>query len=886
MIQCSTMRLLRSSVALSAIALTTAFGVACGSSGGSNDGSEVTLPQPDSSTGSNGNDSGTYQQQTGSNDGGSNFMVTTMTSDAGDGATEPLTGPLVISPTNQIVTVTYGQQTPGVTYTAYIEQSADAGTEVPASFSIDRGEIGSIVAATGAMTPAGFIGGTAHVTATYGSQTVSTPVTVVIQLVQNGAAGGPAVDGGSDSGASGDAGLDGASGDAGDASSEAGAAASAEGGTNAGGNGGVGGNGVGGPVDAGTLATLGGTPTTDTTLSWLYPYNNTVWPQGLLAPLLQWSTQTSYDGVYVHITETGLDYQGYFAATATPFVNTPIPQTAWDAIGYSNMGDPVTVSLTFSSGGVAYGPITQTWTFAQTALSGTVYYNSYGTNLAHNYCCTLEDAGFGGATLAIKHGATDPVLVAGNDSECRVCHSVSADGSRLVTQQSNNPTSSTYDLLNGYLETVMSPDDSRFAWGGLYPDGTFLISDSAPSSLQGAGWLADAGNDASPPTVAPETLFSLPDGGSIPSSGIPEGGRMASPVFSPDGNHVVFNFYGGTFPVGLGRDGGPVAPPDAGGTTDGGGATDAAITTIVGGDAGDGGTIYVTGDWVSLAMMDFDVTTSTFSNFQVLFTPPAGTSVWPSFMPTNGAVVFELEVENNGRDWGGTRSHCDSNQCANESDAGSRGELWWVDVASKTAAPLDALNGKLAGESYLPADQATGHWDDTTLNFEPTVNPVPGGGFAWVVFTSRRLYGNVATLPPYYSDPRYVNLTTSPTPKKLWVAAIDLTGTPGTDVSHPAFYLPGQELLAGNSRGYWVVDPCEPNGTSCATGDQCCGGYCEDVDGGFVCSAQPPACSSLSDKCTTASDCCGYTSGTQCINSRCAEPAPIVPPPVPVPMAQ
>jgi hypothetical protein len=869
----------------------TAFGIACGSSGG-NDGSEVTLPQPDSSTGSNGNDGGTFQQ-TGSGDGGSHFMVTT--SDAGDGATEPLTGALVISPANQIVTVTYGQQTPGVAYTAYIVPSgADAGTEVPASFSIDRGEIGSIVAATGAMTPAGFIGGTAHVTAVYGSQSVSTPVTVVIQLVQNGAAGGPAVDGGSDSGAGGDAALDAASGDAasGDAASgDAGSAAGAEGGTNAGGNGGVGGNGVGGPVDAGTLATLGGTPTTDTTLSWLYPYNNTVWPQGLLAPLLQWSTQTSYDGVYVHITETGLDYQGYFAATATPFVNTPIPQTAWDTIGYSNMGDAVTVSLTFSSGGVAYGPITQTWTFAQAALSGTVYYNSYGTNLAHNLqgIYTNPNAYFGGATLAIKHGATDPVLVAGNDAECRVCHSVSADGSRLVTQQSNNPTSSTYDLLNGYLETVMSPSDSRFAWGGLYPDGTFLISDSAPGSsetsvyLQGAGWLADAG------VPAPQTLFSLPDGGAIPSSGIPDGGRMASPVFSPDGAHVVFNFYGGTFPVGIGPDGGAVVNTDGGATV----VPDSGVTTVVGVDAGDGGkafvgdggTVYVKADEVSLAMMDFDVTTSTFSNFQVLFTPPSGTSVWPSFMPTNSAVVFELEVQNNGRDWGGTRSPCDSNQCANESDAGSRGELWWVDVASKTAAPLDELNGEIAGTSYLPADQATGHWDDTTLNFEPTVSPVPGGGFAWVVFTSRRLYGNVATLPPYYSDPRFVDLTTSPTPKKLWVAAIDLTGAPGTDVSHPAFYLPGQELLAGNSRGYWVVDPCEPNGTSCATGDQCCGGYCEDVDGGFMCSAQPPACSSISDKCTTAADCCGYASdagssaGIQCINSRCAQPSPPPPPP-------
>ncbi len=36
-------------------------------------------------------------------------------------------------------------------------------------------------------------------------------------------------------------------------------------------------------------------------------------------------------------------------------------------------------------------------------------------------------------------------------------------------------------------------------------------------------------------------------------------------------------------------------------------------------------------------------------------------------------------------------------------------------------------------------------YDDTTLNYEPTVLPVVSGGYAWVVFTSRRLYGNQLT---------------------------------------------------------------------------------------------------------------------------------------------
>ncbi len=529
----------------------------------------------------------------------------------------------------------------------------------------------------------------------------------------------------------------------------------------------------------------------------------------------------------------------------------PIPQTAWDLLCNSNQGEAVTVTLVFSSGGQAYGPLTETWTIAQGSLTGTVYYNSYGTNLAHNYSQTTPiNVTFGGATLAIKSGATGPTLVAGNDSECRVCHTVSADGSRLVTGNGNtgtgntieDPASAWYDLNDGYAETPMTPgNDGRFNWGALSPDGTLLFNDGAMKS--GNVKLQGSAAEDNGPVLA--QLYAVATGDTYPSTGLPPTLVAGSPVFSPDGKHVAFNFYSGTVPVG-----------DAGA-----------------GDAGPDGGPALAGDGVSLAAMDFDASTTTFSNFRVLYTPPAGTSVWPSFLPTNDALVFELETQSNGRDWGGTRSPCDGTGCEDETASGTKAELWWVDMATGKAARLDNLDGL----GFLPTLPRTDHTNDAILNYEPTVNPVPSGGYAWVVFTSRRLYGNVATTKPYYSDPRYVDLSTTPTPKKLWVAAIDLTGTPGNDVSHPAFYLPAQELLAGNSRGYWVVDPCMQNGSTCQTGDQCCGGYCESGSGGLTCSDQPPACSSLNDKCATDIQCCGASTGTQCINGRCAVPTP--PPP-------
>jgi hypothetical protein len=683
----------------------------------------------------------------------------------------PDTRPLEITPIDATVTVA-GGVVPSLTYEARL-----GGQKVAASFAIDRGEIGRIDAQSGLFAPTGNLGGKAFVTATFNGKTAKTSVTVQLKVVQNG---------------------DPSAGDAG---------------AGAGGNGGVGGEGPGAAVSPQTRAVLEGTPVADPGLKWLYPYDRTVWPRGVLAPLLQWQPGAqSYDAVYIHIKETNYEYQGFFAKTATPFLHHPIPQSVWKQVAYSNGGEDVNVTLVFSAGSTAYGPIQENWKIASATLKGTVYYNSYGTALANNYCCHRGTSQrFGGATLAIRGGSTDPVLVAGGngtEAQCRVCHSVAAQGSALVTQLGNNySASSTYDLKNGNTETQMTPTDGRFAWPALYPDGTFLFGDS--SALYGS-------------TTIPSALYAVPSGTPIASTGLPAGLRAASPVFSPDGTRVAFNFFGGTG-----------------------------------------------SDRRSLAVMDFANASKTFSNFATIHTPAGNaTAIWPSFLPTNDAIVFELETRYNGRDFGGTRSDCDSSGACN--DVGTRAELWWIDLKTRTAHRLDALNG--AG--YLPQGP-NGHDDDATLNYEPTVNPVPSGGYAWVVFTSRRLYGNVATINPFWSDPRFQDIRTTPTTKKLWVAAIDLNAPPGTDPSHPAFYLPAQELLAGNSRGYWVVDPCKTDGKTCETGDECCGGFCRPAgDGGLTCTSSSPGCAQEFERCTTDADCCSSSAGLACINGRCAQSIP------------
>ena len=262
----------------------------------------------------------------------------------------------------------------------------------------------------------------------------------------------------------------------------------------------------------------------------------------------------------------------------------------------------------------------------------------------------------------------------------------------------------------------------------------------------------------------------------------------------------------------------------------------------------------------SLGVMAFDQATLKFTNVGKVWT---GSSLvaWPAFLPDSKSIVFHA-----GDDFG--------TQKANHADI----EL--VDVATKMRSYVPALNGYAGtdaanGATYLPyGEAAEGH-----LNYEPTVLPVASGGYFWVVFTSRRCYGNLLpdTQDAWGKD---ASNTTELSPrKKLWVAAIDITGTPGKDRSHPAFYLPGQELGTGNMRAFWALDPCHANGQSCETGDECCGGYCRqtaEADGatGFTCSDKPAGCAQELEKCTTAADCCGASSGVQCINGHCASAGP------------
>lgn len=251
------------------------------------------------------------------NDGGNN-EETTLIGDGGASA-------LAISPQNPAVDVTINN---GVITTAPLTFTASSnGAPVSPSWSLDRGELGAIGAANGVFTASGNVSGDGVITATLGSAHASTTITVRIHAIQNG--GDACPDGG------------------------------------AGGCGGVGGEGLGGPVDPPTIALLRGpanAPANAAELGFLYPYDQTVWPRGLLAPLLQWQTTHSASAVYVHLTQKNYEFEGFYSGKS--LVHQPIDATGWKQATYGNGGDPLHAELKIADSGKAYGPIAQDWSRA------------------------------------------------------------------------------------------------------------------------------------------------------------------------------------------------------------------------------------------------------------------------------------------------------------------------------------------------------------------------------------------------------------------------------------------------------------------------------------------------------------------------------------------
>lgn len=152
------------------------------------------------------------------------------------------------------------------------------------------------------------------------------------------------------------------------------------------------------------------------------------------------------------------------------------------------------------------------------------------------------------------------------------------------------------------------------------------------------------------------------------------------------------------------------------------------------------------------------------------------------------------------------------------SDDGS-GALFLVSPTGGQLTRLDNANGGAAGNN----------------NFVPNFSPFDSGGYYWLMFLSKRDYGNAQAG------------TRGAARQQLWVTAISNSPKAGVDPSEVAYWLPGQATTSQNISGYWAPKACRKDNEVCSVGSECCGGLC------VANKCQPPPV----DMCRTEGQTCG-----------------------------
>jgi hypothetical protein len=255
----------------------------------------------------------------------------------------------------------------------------------------------------------------------------------------------------------------------------------------------------------------------------------------------------------------------------------------------------------------------------------------------------------------------------------------------------------------------------------------------------------------------------------------------------------------------------------------------------------------------NLSLFDFAQPTRAFTNLRDIVTSTGiGDAIaFPSFSPDSQYVFFQR----------GSYSRAKYGDNQNGQFLHGVDDLYVV-RAQQGATPIELAQAN--GKGVLPADSLS-------LNYAPTVNPIAEGGYAWVVFTTPRDYGNRMVSPKGAppQDATYANH------KQLWVTAVDaVIGT--ADPSHPAFWLPGQDPATANMFGYWALAPCKPTQgdagpQTCSAGFECCSGFCRDTGSGPVCVDQASGCRQIGEKCTVTADCCNAGPKVSCNAGICQE---------------
>jgi hypothetical protein len=195
---------------------------------------------------------------------------------------------LSIAPASQAISVTILNGAITVNKPVAFTATQSGKPVASAAWTVDRGELGAIDG-KGTFTASGKAVGDGTITATVGSCQATAKVTISIQNKQNGAI-------------------------------------SMDAGVGAGGVGGVGGEPLGGMVAPGLVARLETESNADPSLRYLYPYASTVFPRGVLPPLVMWNTSNTATAILISITQKNFTFEGTYDVTGRPGDQTRGPQ--------------------------------------------------------------------------------------------------------------------------------------------------------------------------------------------------------------------------------------------------------------------------------------------------------------------------------------------------------------------------------------------------------------------------------------------------------------------------------------------------------------------------------------------------------------------------------
>jgi hypothetical protein len=671
----------------------------------------------------------------------------------------------------------------------------------------------------------------------------------------------------------------------------------------------------------------------DSNLTPLYPYSNTVFPLGLAAPTVQWDNKNT-PATYVKISlryprapttplfnwSIVLNGEPDGSVITGPYTHAPaytIPQYAWSGFDRSAAGmvGQSEIAIQRIVGGTVRTEQTIPLTFATAPLNGTVYYTQYQRTVTNAHA---SDSNVTNITTPYKINAVCPVgngtHVSSSGSQvysvnpgaagtpkdpfagtagCPVCHSLSGNGKTFISVDhgigiwpagsgtvkvgycaigAGGVFGSCTDVpdWNGTLGSNNPDWNSRgFSYNGITYDGKYSIQASE-------FW----GNSNDTPSGGPTTTQNNGIGGANGvwnvydlSSGTPT---------NVNGSFSGLNNAGNSAPLYTMMT--PTFSPD--GTK----------LAYVNGDSGPGG---ATGWKKGLSVLAFDEAMKKFSSPTLVVNNWAGgvgtgnPIKWPFFEYDSRSLLF---VETTPQEYcvnGSGDVHDQGNATAVGCYQASYGNMspttrsYWPGRIRSADSTMSNVAVDLTNLNNGPFGRVdNGALYDKNKAYQPTALPFATGGYRWVIFTSQRAYGNQVN--PY----DYVNgKPTDPScaAAQLWIAALDDAASGASDRSHPAFWLPNQ-LYASlnnnhyvNERGYLVPSACAPTGSTaasvCAQNTDCCNSNCRiDLPAASPptrhCQATTGTCAQPGQSCSVNSDCCN---GATCSNGACTA-APTYPP--------